>query len=94
MKQLNEEAYKIACYINNWLNEYAPSFKTGSPHTVKAYSHTLSLFINFLEVEKKIAPFTLCSKCFSGKYLEEWILWLKNKRNNSPETCNNRLASI
>ena len=51
-------------------------------------------FINFLEVEKKIAPFALCSKCFSGKYLEEWILWLKNKRNNSPETCNNRLASM
>jgi len=94
MKQSNEEAYKIAYYIHNWLNEYVPSLKSSSPHTVKSYSDTLSLFINFLESDKKIAPAVLCSKCFSRNFIEEWILWLKNKRSNSPETCNNRLASM
>ncbi len=94
MKKSNEEAYKIACYIHGWLNEYTPSLKSSSPHTIKSYSHTLSLFISFLEVEKKIAPSDFCSKCFSRNYIEEWILWLKNKRDNSPETCNNRLASL
>jgi site-specific recombinase XerD len=94
MKKSNEEACKIACYIHSWLNEYAPSLKSNSPHTVKSYSHTLSLFIGFLEVEKKIDSSCFCSKCFSRNYIEEWILWLKNKRYNSPETCNNRLASL
>jgi len=94
MKKSTEEAFKIANYIHSWLNEYTPSLKSNSPHTIKSYSHTLSLFISFLEVEKKIVPSNFCSKCFSRNFMEEWILWLKNKRDNSPETCNNRLASL
>jgi len=82
MKQSNEEATRIARYIHRWLNEYMPSLKTNSSHTIKSYSHTLSLFIHFLEVEKKIAPSDLCSNCFSRNYMEDWIVWLKNKRNN------------
>lgn len=94
MKKSNEEAYRIAHYIHIWLKEYAPSFKSNSSHTIKSYSQTLSLFINFLEVEKKVAPSDFCSKWFSRDYIEQWILWLKNERNNGPETCNNRLASL
>jgi site-specific recombinase XerD len=94
MKQSNKEAYKIAYYIHSWLSEYAPSLKSGSSHTLKSYSHTLSLFVSFLESDKKIVPSAFCSGCFSRNVIEEWILWLKNKRNNSPETCNNRLASM
>lgn len=94
MKKSNDEACKIAYYIHGWLNEFVPLLKSSSPHTLKSYFHTLSLFINFLEVEKKINPSCFCSKCFSRNYIEEWILWLKNKRNNIPETCNNRLASL
>lgn len=94
MKQFNEEAYKIACYIRGWLNEYVPLFKSNSRHTVKSYAHTLASYIGFLENDKKIAPSLFSSKCFSRSLIEEWILWLKNKRNNSPETCNGRLASM
>jgi site-specific recombinase XerD len=94
MKQSNKEACKIACYIHDWLSEYAPSLKSSSSHTVKSHSHALSLFISFLESDKKILPSSFCSGCFSRNVMEEWILWLKNKRNNSPETCNNRLASM
>jgi site-specific recombinase XerD len=52
------------------------------------------LFVDFLEKEKKINSSSLVSECFSREYIEEWILWLKNKRNCSGETCNIRLASI
>src|SRR6266542_745673 len=94
MKKLNEEARKITYYIHTWLNEYAPTLKSSSSHTIKSYSNTLSLFINFLNVEKKIVPSGFCSKCFCRNLIEEWILWLKSNRNSSPETCNNRLASL
>lgn len=94
MKKSNEEAYKMAHYIHSWLKEYTLFFKSNSSHTIKSYSHTLSLFINFLQVEKNVAPSNFCSKWFARDYIEEWILWLKYKRNNSPETCNNRLASL
>ena len=33
-------------------------------------------------------------KLLERQVIEEWILWLKNDRKNSSETCNNRLASI
>jgi site-specific recombinase XerD len=55
---------------------------------------TLSLFVDFLEKEKKVNSLSLTGKCFSRSYIEEWILWMKNMRNCSGETCNVRLASI
>jgi site-specific recombinase XerD len=94
MKRIHKEACGIARHIHQWLNEYAPSFQSNSEHTIRSYGYTLSLFIHFLEVVKKIVPSGLCSGCFSRDSIEEWILWLKNKRNCSPETCNNRLASL
>lgn len=94
MKKSNEEARKIAWYIHSWLSEYAPTLKSSSSHTIKSYSNTLSLFIYFLKVEKKIDSSNFCSECFSRNLIEEWIIWLKKKRNSSPETCNNRLASL
>ncbi len=94
MKKSNQEAHVIAYYIHSWLKEYTLTFKSNSSHTIKSYSQTLSLFINFLEVEKKVKPSDFCSKYFARDYIEQWILWLKNHRDNSPETCNNRLASL
>jgi site-specific recombinase XerD len=55
---------------------------------------TLSLFVRFLETEKGIDSSTLNFACLSRTYIEEWILWLKNKRGCSPETCNIRLAAL
>jgi site-specific recombinase XerD len=55
---------------------------------------TLSLFVKFLEIEKKTDPSTLSFECLSRPYIEEWILWLKSKRGCSPETCNIRLSAL
>jgi site-specific recombinase XerD len=94
MKKSTEEACKIAHHIGEWLKEYAPSQQSSSPHTIKSYAQTLSLYIGFLEIEKKIAPSGLCPECFCRAYIEEWLVWLAKKRGSSPETCNNRLAAL
>jgi len=94
MKKVTHEAHRLAKHIHQWMGVYVPSIRSNSPHTVRGYAVTLSLFAGFLETEKKISPSSLCSKCFSREYIEEWILWLKNKRNCSGETCNIRLAAI
>ena len=94
MKKSTEEARSIARYIHRWLNEYAPSQKSSSAHTIKSYAQSLSLFISFLEIEKKIEPSSLCVGCFCCAYIEEWLIWLTKKRRSSPETCNNRLAAL
>jgi len=94
MKKSTEEARGIARYINGWLNEYAPSQKSSSTHTIKSYAQALSLYIGFLEIEKKIEPSSLCVGCFCRTYIEDWLVWLIKKRESSPETCNNRLAAL
>lgn len=94
MKKPTETACNIARHINRWLNDYAPSQKSSSSHTVRSYIQALSLYIGFLEAEKKIGPAILCPECFCGVYIEEWLVWLIKKRECSPETCNNRLAAL
>ena len=94
MKKATNESVMIARHINAFLNEYVPSQKSRSNHTLKSYQYALSLYIGFLETEKRIGPEGLFNECFSRTMIEEWLQWLMEQRGCSPETCNNRLASL
>ena len=94
MKKVTHEAHRIARHIHDWIGVHVPSIRSNSPHTIRGYAIALSLFVGFLETKKKISPSSLSGECFSREYIEEWILWLKTKRNCSGETCNIRLAAI
>lgn len=93
MKKINESLV-LARHVAGFLNEYAPSQKTDSPHTLKSYRDALRLYIMFLEKHKKISSDKLCASCFGQLLIEEWLVWLKESRNCCPDTCNNRLASL
>ncbi len=93
MRATNESVV-LARHINAFLNEYVPSQKTKSAHTLKAYSDALSLYIGFLEKEKGINSSNLNGNCFCATNIEDWLVWLMEGRSCSPETCNNRLASL
>ncbi len=94
MKKATTESVIVARHINAFLNEYVPSQKSRSSHTLKSYQYALALYIGFLETEKNISPERLCGDCFSRTKIEEWLQWLMEQRSCSPETCNNRLASL
>ena len=94
MKKATNESVIIARHINAFLNEYVPSQKSRSSHTLKSYQYALSLYIGFLETKKGISAERLCGGCFSRSIIEEWLQWLMELRGCSPETCNNRLASL
>jgi len=93
MKTSNE-SLKISRHINTFLNEYVPLQKSRSEHTLKSYHDALSLYIGFLEKEKGVYPKDLKGECFSVDYIEDWLVWLMQERSCSPQTCNNRLASL
>ena len=61
---------------------------------MKAYSDALSLYIGFLETERGISSSNLNGDRFCVANIEDWLVWLMEKRSCSPETCNNRLASL
>ena len=94
MKKATNESIRIAGYISQFLNDYAPSQKTSSVNTLRSYQNALSLYLTFLENEKKVQCTGLAGNCFTRMVIEEWIRWLKEKRGCSPESCNNRLASM
>ena len=90
----SNESVVISKHINVFLNEYAPIQKTNSEHTLKSYYDAVTLYLGFLETVKGIRPERFCGNCFCSTNIEEWLLWLMNARNCSPETCNVRLASL
>ncbi len=92
--KIGNEAIIIARHISDFLNTYAPFHKTSSMHTLKAYQTSLLLYICFLESIKGITQTSLNKKCFERPFVEEWLIWLAINRECSPETCNNRLASL
>ncbi len=94
MKKATNESVIIARHITAFLNEYVPSQKSCSSHTLKSYQYALVLYIGFLETEKGISAERLRGECFSSTIIEEWLQWLMELRSCSPETCNNRLASL
>ena len=88
-----DDAPVIARRISEFLYEYAPQFLTNSDHTLKGYGDALTLYFQFLE-ESGVTPSNLDRHHLEKDWIEKWILWLKESRKNSPETCNNRLASL
>lgn len=94
MKKSTKEGIQIARHIAGFLNDYVPSQKTDSVNTLKSYQYTLILYMTFLEAVKGIQCTDLSGRCFRHTNIEEWLTWLKEVRECSPETCNNRLASL
>lgn len=92
MKKANKETCELAGYIYSFLNDYAPNQRTSSNHTLKSYSMALTLYIGFLEEVKKITPDKLTLECFGQPVIEEWLNWLRDARECSPQTCNIRLG--
>ena len=94
MRKSTNEAVTIARHINAFLNQYAPSHNTRSENTLKSYNVSMTLYLGFLETEKKVTAAKLCGEYFSVQHIEDWLIWLKTKRGCSPETCNVRLGSL
>ena len=93
MKASNESV-ALARHISDFLNEYVPSQKSRSEHTLKSYSDAISLYIGFLETEKGVCAENLSGDCFCVDNIEKWLVWLMEHRSCSADTCNIRLASL
>ncbi|MCF7943475.1 MAG: site-specific integrase [Spirochaetia bacterium] len=90
----HSQTLQITKLINQWVNRYLPTQGSLSRHTTRNYSVSLALFLGFLEVEKKVDGTNIIPDDFKHQTIEDWLVWLAEKRNNSPATCNDRLGSI
>ena len=94
MKKPGKDSILIAGYISEFLHSYVLSQKTNSMNTLKSYQDAIVLYLSFLEDEKKVRSDSLNADCFRHTIIEEWLVWLRESRGCSPQSCNNRLASL
>jgi site-specific recombinase XerD len=94
MRRSEKVSIDIAKHISTFLDSHVPDYTDRSEHTLKSYNTAISLYIEFLEKEKRIIPEKLDYECFCRSNVEEWLKWLAEKRKCSPQTCNVRLASL
>ncbi len=87
------DAEIILRHINGFLTSYAPNFLSSSHHTLKSYGDALRLYIIFLEKDG-VGFNSLSWKHFDSDMIKKWMIWLRDERGCSADTCNIRLSSI
>ena len=92
-KKANETIKEISRYTYDWITSYIPTLRTNSGHTTRNYRIAINLYIAYLE-EAGFNEDNFNTDCFSADRVNNWLTWLKEKRNCSNKTCNCRLASI
>ena len=89
----SQEAIEIARFTFDWMNDWLPTLRTNSSHTVRAYKTAVNIYVRYLET-KGITDRTFNAECFSVSCLNDWLAWLKQERKCSNKTCNNRLSGM
>ena len=95
MKYKNDKKkmHELVRYIYDWLNEYLPTLKANSEHTIRNYRTSVNIFVEFLESTGVDGENFNCD-CFSADNIIKWLQWLKTKKGCINRTCNNRLAAL
>lgn len=93
MKKLTESLV-IAKAMREWEKVYLPDIRALSPHTLRSYHEAITLYAIFMKDVKSTDCDNLSGDSFSIVHIQEWMLWLKNKRSCSNSTCNQRLACL
>ena len=94
MSRTKDETAQISRLIGDWINNYLPTMKARSVKTIEAYENAISLYLTFLETEKVVQELKIVPDSFCHKNIEKWLIWIRDVRDCSPATCNNRLAAI
>lgn len=91
---MKNKAPDFAYHLTKFLTEYLPAQCNLSTNTISSYRYTFRLLLIFYDTEKHIKPNCLQVDIIDRNVIEEFMMWLKQKRNCSPTTCNQRLGAL
>ena len=80
--------------LRDFLNDYLITRRNFSNKTVQAYRQTFILLRNYCHEEKGISFDRMDFSCFSRSGVYDFLLWLKDARENSANTINLRMSAI
>lgn len=81
-------------YLKEFFQVYLLETRSLSPRTISTYKYCFIKLFNFFEEKKKIKSNNITLDMFNVKLIEEFINWLLNEENNTPNTVNNRITTI
>lgn len=84
----------IAPHITAFLRERLPIQRGASDHTCNSYAYAFQLLFEFAAKRLGVAPSALCIEQIDAFLVMDFLLYLEDKRKNSPRTRNARLVAI
>ncbi len=84
----------FAKYVSGFLNNYLINERGVSGNTIKSYSYSFMLFINFMHEVKKIDINRLSLKNITKEVIVEFLDWIQSNRKCCNATRNQRLAAL
>lgn len=88
---MNKQLYKnfgkaLQCFFEDYLLKECGA----SRHTIKSYSETFCLFVEFADKKKKTRPECIQMSEINKEYIREFLDWLERDRKCKPQTRNHR----
>ncbi len=80
--------------IRDFLTIYLPKQKAASPHTIRSYKNTISLFLDYSVKNLEIAMVDLDFQHLSREFIISFLDGLENDRHYSIASRNQRLAGL
>lgn len=80
--------------LSNFLGHYLPHERGVSPNTIKSYSFTFILLVNYLHEVKRIPIYRLSFEHLTRQTVTGFLDWLQAERHCTNSTRNQRLAAI
>lgn len=84
----------FARHLTDFLGRYLPSECGYSANTVKTYSYTFTLFIEYMEKEELVRPENLTLVEITKERIIHFLAWLQKERKCSTSTRNARLGAM
>lgn len=89
-----EKETDFARHLSDFFSSYLASERGVSRHTLRSYSHTFTLFLEYVEKKKQIKADKLQLKNINRSLVSDFLDWLQTDRNCSDNTRNIRLAAL
>ncbi len=84
----------FAYWLSHYLTTGLLTEQNASPRTVESYRYAFIQYLDYMEAKHGIHPDDLSIKDFNEKTVIGFLDWLKNERNNSVPSRNQRLAAL
>lgn len=94
MKPMKMKQTDFARHLTDFIGKYLTVECGVAANTIKTYSFTFMLLLQFYNEQLFIKPDNLTLSEITKKRIIDFLSWLENDRGCSPSTRNNRLAAI